>query len=310
MNLNTQHFIYALEVERTGSISQAAESFYVSQPTMSKAIRDVEAALGFPVFIRTSRGVKPTKKGYEFLAYAKKIVTQIEIMERALHAENEMIQQFSLAIPRVTYIAQSAAEFVSSFDINREMEIKILENSSIGVIDAVASGQIVLGVIRYHLEDEEYFLRSLQEKGLQYEPIWQSNYVAVMREDHPLAQKDGLAAEDFEAYIEGVFNDTEVPYIRISDATRTGSLRRILINDRAMQYDILSHNPMVYMWISPLPESVLEAGNLVQRGFAGSGQFKDILISKKGHRYTKKDREFINKLCYVRNELTYRSRIG
>ena len=121
MNLNTQHFIYALEVERTGSISQAAESFYVSQPTMSKAIRDVEAALGFPVFIRTSRGVKPTKKGYEFLAYAKKIVTQIEIMERALHAENEMIQQFSLAIPRVTYIAQSAAEFVSSFDINREM---------------------------------------------------------------------------------------------------------------------------------------------------------------------------------------------
>ena len=305
MNLSMQHFTYALEVARTGSISQAAENFYVSQPTMSKAIRDVESELGFPVFKRTPRGVVLTQRGTEFISHAKKIVAQIEKMEQSLHAHDEQTQIFSLAIPRVTYIAQAAAEFVSTFDTNREMEIRILETSSVGVIDAVASGQIVLGVVRYHAEDEDYFLKYLSEKELQSEPIWHSDYIAVMRSDHPLAEKGNLSAGDFAPYIEGVFNDNEVPYIRVSEAGQSESKQRILINDRATQFDLLSRAPTAFMWIAPLPEDVLKAGHLIQRRFSGSGQFKDLLVSRKGYRFSRLDKAFINKLSFVRNEVAY-----
>ena len=177
------------------------EMILLVSPTMSKAIRDVESELGFSVFKRTPRGVVLTQRGTEFISHAKKIVAQIEKMEQNLHAHDEKNQLFSLAIPRVTYIAQAAAEFVSTFDTQRDMEITIFETSSVGVIEAVASGQIVLGVIRYHMEDEDYFLRSLAEKDLQYEHIWQSEYVAVMRSDHPLAQKEKLCAGDFAPYL-------------------------------------------------------------------------------------------------------------
>ena len=69
--MHTQYFTYALEVEKTGSITQAAENLFMSQPTLSKAIKDLESSLGFPVFKRSSRGVVPTRKGAEFLQHAK-----------------------------------------------------------------------------------------------------------------------------------------------------------------------------------------------------------------------------------------------
>lgn len=309
MNLSLQHILYALDVERTDSISQTAENFYVSQPTMSKAIKDLETNLGFAVFRRNSKGVTPTTRGKEFLKHARKIAAQIKKMEHFLEGENGRNQVFSLAIPRVTYIGQAAAEFVNSLDINRKMEVSILETSPVGVIDAIASGQAVLGVVRFNVEDEDYFLKYLAEKDLQFELIWQSEYVAVMRKDHPLAMKPDLKAEDFSPYIEGIFTDNEVPYVRVSEGYDSVSVRRILLNDRAMQYDLLRGSSMAYMWISPLPDDILRGGNLTQRKFSGSGCFKDILVTRQGYHFSQLDKEFINRVSFVRNELACQYRI-
>ena len=258
--MNTQYFIYAIEVEKTGSITQAANNLFMSQPTLSKAIRDMESSVGFPVFKRTSKGVVPTQRGTEFLIYAKKIAAQLQKMDAILHAQDTSHQLFSLAIPRVSYIAKAASEYVCSFDNQRDMEVDILETSSMRVIDSVAYGHYVLGVIRYHTEDEDYFLKSLAEAGLQYELLWQSGYVALMRHDHPLAQKEQLSAGDFDPYVEIAFGDEEVPYIRVSESETHScflrSSKRILVYDRATQFDLLRANPCAYMWVSPLPEEI------------------------------------------------------
>lgn len=307
--MNTQHFVYALEVEKTGSITLAAENLFMSQPTLSKAIKDLESNLGFPVFKRSSKGVVPTQKGTEFLVYARKIVAQLESMERALQAQDTSHQLFSLAIPRVSYIARAASEFACSFDNGKDMELDILQTSSMRVIDAVAYGHFVLGIIRYHVEDEEYFLKSLAEKGLQYEFLWESDYVAVMNAEHPLAGKEKLSVSDFGAYIELAYGDDEVPYIRVSESSFIPGLprnpKRILIYDRAMQFELLQTNPLTYMWVSPVPKEILRRENLVQRECAHSCRFKDILISRAGYRFSKLDRDFINALYYQRNAVAY-----
>lgn len=307
--MNTQHFIYAIEVEKTGSITQAANNLFMSQPTLSKSIKDLEVTLGFSVFKRTSKGVVPTQKGAEFLLYARKITAQLQRMELALHSQDAAHQLFSLAIPRVSYIAQAASEYICSFDQQRNMEIDIQETSSIRVIDAVACSHFVLGVIRYHAEDEDYFLKSLAEKGLQHEVIWQSNYVALMRVDHPLAKQSELTAKDFEPYIEITFGDEEVPYVRVSEAGaapgQLGGAKRILVYDRAMQFDLLRANPRTYMWVSPLPKAILESNHLTQRKSRQSGQFKDVLISRTGYRFSALDRAFIDKLYLQKNDVAY-----
>lgn len=307
--MHTQYFTYALEVEKTGSITQAAENLYMSQPTLSKAIKDLEGSLGFSVFKRSSRGVVPTRKGAEFLQHAKKIVTQIERMELALQAQDTSHQVFSLAIPRVSYIAQAAARYIRTLDDGRDMEIDLLEGSAMRIIDAVAQGHSVLGIVRYHTQDEDYFHRCMTEKGLQFEPVWQADYVALMGKEHPLAEKSTLCAEDFQGYVEIAPGDEEVPYIRTSEAEAaaglTPSARRILVYDRAMQLDLLQAIPNSYCWASAQPAQVLQANGLVQRRCQRGLQFKDVLVSRAGYRFSKLDRDFIDLLYLQRNAVAY-----
>jgi DNA-binding transcriptional LysR family regulator len=307
--LNTQYFSYALEVEKTGSITQAASNLFMSQPTLSKAIKDMEETVGFPVFKRTSRGVVPTHRGLEFLSHARKIAAQVQRMEHALQREDTSHQLFSLAIPRVSYIAQAVSEYVSTFDGDTDMEIDILETNSLGVIDAVADRHFVLGIMQCHEEDREYFLKNLAEKELQYESVWRSDYVALMRRDHPIAQRGALTAEDFLPYVEVVFGDETVPYIRASEAkTMSGSLqnkKRMLVYDRATQFDLLRVNPLAYMWVSPLPEEILQSNGLIQRKCAAAGKFEDFLIYHSGYRFSRLDHAFVDKLYIRRNQVAY-----
>lgn len=307
--MNTRLFFYALEIEKTGSITQAAENLYISQPTLSKSIKELEATLGFSVFRRSSKGVQPTTRGAEFLTHAQKIVNQIKKMELALDPHNLSNQLFSLAIPRVSYICQATSKYVSSFDNSRDMEIDILESSSMRIMDAVACSHYVLGIIRYHTEDEEYFLKSLEEKGLQYETLWEAKYVALVHQDHPLAKKRVLSVDDFHEYIQIMFGDDDVPYIRVSESDnfhgKHPNSKRILIYDRATQFDLLCNNPLTYMWVSPLPQELLQKNGLVQCKCANSGQFKDLLISRVGYRFSKLDKEFIDRLYAEKNRIVY-----
>lgn len=114
--MNTLHFKYAVEVERTGSITQAADNLYMAQPNLSKAIKELEDTLGITVFKRTSRGMVPTKKGAAFLIYAKKILAQLDEVESLCRADNGGRQRFNISIPRVSYIAKAVTRFVEALD--------------------------------------------------------------------------------------------------------------------------------------------------------------------------------------------------
>ena len=309
--MNTQYFRYALEVEKTGSITQAANNLFMSQPTLSKAIKDMEETVGFPIFRRTSKGVVPTHRGTEFLAHARKIASEVQKMEQALQRQDSTHQLFSLAIPRASYIAQAVADFMPTFNHCGNMEIDILEDNSMKVLDSGAVGLFVLGIIRCHVEDRDYFLKSICEKDLQYETVWQGNYVALMREDHPLARQESLSCADFLPYIELVYGDEKVPYIRNSEAKTSSGIaknaKRILIYNRAMEFDLLRQNSLAYIWTSPLPEEALKSNHLVQRKCACANhcQFEDILISRAGYRFSRLDRAFIDQLSLQRNQVAY-----
>lgn len=298
--MNTLYFTYALEVEKTASITQAADNLFMTQPTLSKSIKDLEANVGFAIFRRTPKGVVPTPKGQVFLEHARKIVAQLEKMELDFQTRDAVNRMFSLAIPRASYISRAAAKFLCSFDNSREMELDIRETSSVNVIDSVAEGHFVLGIIRYHVEDADFFLKSLTEKGLQYETLWQSRYMALMPKNHPLANAEMLSSEDFSPYIEIAFGDDRIPYVRAN--TDTLNSKRILVYDRATQFELLRNNPLTYMWVSPLPRELLAQTGLIQRECRNSCEFKDILISRAGYHYSKLDRAFLDELELQRNE--------
>ncbi|NLF26921.1 MAG: LysR family transcriptional regulator [Clostridiales bacterium] len=310
--MNTIQFKYAIEVERTGSISQAAENLYMAQPNLSKAIRELEEGLGFPIFERTSRGVVPTPKGEDFLKLARGVLMQVEQMEALKSDEQDRIQRFSLSMPRGSYIADGVSRFISALDLDGEMLLSIKETNSVQTVNNVLSGRFRLGIIRYRVQHEAHFLDFLDEKELSFEQVWEYNYTVLMAKKHPLADADPLDPARLESYIELTHGDKTVPHLSAIPRTphRPGDCesRRILIYERAAQFEFLSRIPGAYMWSSPEPPSILEPWGLVERKCASNRRYRDILIYPRRYNLTEYDRLFIDKLFDARNDIAFGNR--
>ena len=114
--MNLSYLKYAVEVEKTGSITKAAQNFYMNQPHLSKIIRELERDLGCDIFDRPSRGMVPTKKGEEFLRYAKAILVQEEQIEALCVKNSEKALEVNLCVPRATYISYAFSDFLKHMD--------------------------------------------------------------------------------------------------------------------------------------------------------------------------------------------------
>lgn len=312
--MNTQHLKYVVEVERTGSITQAADNLYMAQPNLSKAIKELEDTLGISIFRRTSKGVVPTEKGAEFLVYAKRILKQLEKVEALNLPRTEERQSFSVSVPRVSYIAKAVTRFVASLDPQKELDVNVRETGSQETIAQVAEGQFNLGVVRYRLLYENYFTRALAERELRSEPIWEADCYVTVSAKHPLAQKRAILPDDLSGCIELVNDDADVPYLPAHEQRRyqtggTRLLRQISIYDRANQFELLERIPNAYMWATPIPKDMLLRYGLVQReSRSGEGRSKDVLIYPAGYAMSPLEQRFINELYVARNEVAFPGR--
>lgn len=298
---NIQHLKYAVEVEKAGSISKAAENLFIAQPHLSKAIRELESSLGAAVFNRTSRGVVPTKKGREFLRYAKNILAQIEEMEALYKPANVEAQRFDICVPRASYISFAFTEFVKELDHEKDIDVNYRETNSMRAIREVTDGTNNLAVIRYEALHESYFLNALEERDLQYEPVWEFEYLALMSAEHPLAKEDVIDFSQLSQYMELVHGDISVPALPISEARQMARMpdhrKKIAVYERGSQFELLIRIPTTYIWASPMPRDVLERFSLVQKPCdMARNKYKDTLIYRKGYRMCDEDRLFIQKL--------------
>ncbi len=305
--MNTLHFKYAVEVERTRSITQAAENLFMAQPNLSKAIKELEDTLGVEIFERTPKGVVPTQKGAEFLVYAKNVLEQVDKMERLYIPDDTGRQTFKISIPRGSYIAQAFTRFVAGLEADNEIDVAVQETNSMQAISNVADEGFPLGIIRCQTDYENYFLDYLEEKKMQYEPIWEFEYLALMSRQHALASAKKVSYSDLVSYIEIVHGDTVIPYLPAGRIKKSEAKKCIYVYERGSQYDILSHIPKTYMWVSPIPESFLNLYELVQRKcHAANHKYKDLLIYPKGYEFTALDRQFIDHLYASKNEVAFR----
>ena len=306
--VNILHLKYAVEVEKAGSITQAADNLYMAQPNLSKAIKELEDTLDITIFERTPRGVIPTPRGVEFRAHAKNILAEVNLMKSLRQAEKADMQTFSLTMPRSSYIAGGVAQFVAGLDPDRDMDIRIQETNAIESISGVADGRFRVGVIRYQSVNETYFHDYMKEKGIRHELLWTFENLLLMARDNPLSQLSHIEPRDLLDQVEIVHGDNSVPYLPSKVHFATGGLKskKIYIYDRSTQYDLITQLPTSYMWGSPVPESALKKHGLVQRQLTPlSHEMKDVLICLEHYKLTRLDRLFIDCLFAARNHVAF-----
>lgn len=298
--MNILHMKYAVEIARAGSINKAAEALMIAQPNLSRCVKELESDLGIVIFDRSSKGMALTPDGEDFIGYAKKILGQIDEMEKLYKQRAPKKRRFAVSVPRSGYIADAFARFTRSIG-SEPCEIVYTEGGSQIAINNLTTADYQLGIIRYAENYDREFKDLLAEKKLQYEPLADFRRVLLVNRECPLARLDRVRYSDLDDFIEITHPEPFVPsvppaVIRKEELSDSIS-RRIFISESSTPYCILSENCDAFMWVPPVPDRLLDSYGLVQIHCADDSRFfRDLLIYRDDYRLTDIDNRFITEV--------------
>lgn len=290
---------YVMEIYKAGSISKAAKNLYMNQPNLSRAVKELEKSLGTVIFIRTPKGIILSKEGKILLEYSKSIFHKLEELEEQLKDQKENNVSFNISIPRATYITYAFTKFIQEIHSTSEIKINYSETNNIEAVDNILYNGFELGIIRYTQPYEMDMEKSLVKQNLAFKEIWESEYVLLMSKNHPLAGKDVLSSADLDEYTELVHGDEDFNKMN----PHGNRHKKIYLYERGSQFDLLRNVPTTYMWVSPIPQYILEHNDLVQKRCLNNNiSFRDLLVYRADYQFSPFASRFISVLQQVKEE--------
>lgn len=306
--MNLLHMKYAVEIAETNSINKAAEKLYVGQSALSRAIKELEASLGTTLFERSAKGMFLTPDGEVFVRYAKTVLKQVNAIETMFGEGTASKKKFSICVPRASYVADAFAKFSKRVGKENKAEMFYKETNSMRTIKNVISEDYKLGIVRYAENYDKYYKSMMSEKGLDYELVTEFRYVLVMNSDSPLLKKQDISYDDLHDYTEIAHADPYVPSLPLAEVKKeelpNNCDRRIFVFERGSQFELLSQNPDTFMWVSPIPQVLLDRYGLVQRVCdENKRMYKDVLIHRKEYKLSGLDNMFVEELIKAKREI-------
>lgn len=305
--MNITYLKYICEVEKYGSISKAADHLYINQPRLSKIIKDVEKDMNVKIFERTTKGVRPTKKGFLFLNQAKMIIHEVEHLEH-MYQDQQQTMSLDISVPRASYISTAFVNYLNEMKMkDHEIKMNYRETNSMETIKKVFEEEDNLGIIRFPVGDEEYYLNILALKGLSSQKIFEFKYLLLMSKDNPLVLQD-ISFQDLKKQIELMHGDVSLPGSPLAFTNqmneKLSTPHVINIYERGSQFEILDKLKNSYMWVSPMPQETLERFHLVQKECVDmETRCMDLLIYRQGYQLREEDNDFIECLKDVIRDL-------
>lgn len=301
--MNILHLKYAVEVEKTRSISKAAENLYMGQPNLSRAIKELEESIGITVFKRTTKGISITPDGEEFLRRARRIVSQVEEMEDIYRNGRIHRQEFSVCTPRGSYFSDAITEFAARLDSGSHIRLIYKEADSAETAANVARGDFSLGVVRYRQSFDKLFKDLFAAKKLYSETVCEFTPMVILSDSDPLAGSDKVTKEELREYTEVIIPDHSVPSLSLTDVKRTEfSDRSICVYDRTTLLELLRRVPHSFTHSAPVRRELLGEYGLTAVGCPENEPCKDVLIYRKDYRLTEQDKQYITDLTNAKRK--------
>src|SRR5690625_388008 len=169
--LKLQKLKYVLEEAAKGSLNEAAKSLFISQYSLSNALKELEKEIKVTLFIRTNRGVTVTNEGAEFLGYARQVLQQYNMLEDRYISEKPAKQHFSISTQHYTFAANAFVELVKEFGKD-EYEFTLRETKTYEIIEDVKYLRSELGIIYLSNYNESVVLKLLKERDLTFSELF------------------------------------------------------------------------------------------------------------------------------------------
>ena len=190
---------YAITVTKSGSMNEAARQLFISQPSLSAAIKDLEEEIGIELFRRTNRGVSLTPDGEEFIGYARQVVEQYQLIEEKYIRKEKSKKKFSVSMQHYTFAVNAFMKMVRQFGMD-EYEFAVHETKTYEVIEDVRNFKSEIGILYINSFNKKILEKIFAEYKLEFREILQCHIYVYMWKGHPLSGKNEIALEELENY--------------------------------------------------------------------------------------------------------------
>lgn len=231
---------YVITIADCGSMNEAAKRLYLSQPSLSETVMALEEEVGIEIFIRTNRGIKTTVEGEEFLAYARQVVEQYQLLDDKYISRTKSRKKFCVSMQHYTFAVKAFVEVAKQFGLD-EYEFAVRETKTAEVIEDVKNFKSEVGIL-YRNEFNGKVLDKLFERNeLEFHELFTCNTCVYLWNGHPLAQNDRITMEELEDYpclsFEQGLNNS---FYLSEEVLSTYNYKRIIkINDRATALNLM-----------------------------------------------------------------------
>ena len=232
--MTIQQLKYVITVAERGSITEAAKDLYISQPSLSAAIKEVEKEANVSIFNRCRTGAALTAEGMVFLGYARQVVQQMELLEsRYITNQPEKIR-FCVSTQHYTFAANAFVELVQRFGQER-YEFILNETQTYQIIEDIRNRLSDLGVLYLSRSNESILRKSFEESGLEFHELFEAAPHVFLRGDHPLASCETITLQDLQPYprlsfVQGAYESANFAEELFSNEIADKSIK---ISDRA-----------------------------------------------------------------------------
>ena len=197
--MTIQQLKYTITIANQGSFNKASEVLYISQPSLTESIKELEKELGITIFYRSGKGVTLTNEGVEFLAYARELYGQFEnVLER--YGENgNRKKMFSVSTQHYTFAVKSFVELVKKLDTS-EFEFAIREEQTQKVIDDVINMNSEIGILYLSSFNMPVIGKLLRQNHLEFHELISCEAYVYLWKGHPLANKERISFDELKDY--------------------------------------------------------------------------------------------------------------
>ena len=190
---------YAIMVANSSSMNEAARNLFISQPSLSTAIKELEEEIGVELFRRTNRGISVTPEGEEFLGYARQVVEQYALIESKYVAKEQTKKKFSVSMQHYTFAVSAFVQLVKQFGMD-EYEFAIHDTRTYDVIQDVKNFKSEIGILYINDFNRNVLTKLFHESNLEFHPILECSIYVYMWKGHPLAAQEMITLEDLREY--------------------------------------------------------------------------------------------------------------
>ena len=238
--MTLQQLRYAIAVADAGSITAAAARLFIAQPSLSKALSELEAEMGVTIFERSARGVRPTEDGTRFLSYARQVVEQADLLESQFVNGTPVRRVFAVSSQHYAFVVNAFVELVR--EIGRERyEFSLREGTTAGIIDDVRTQRSEVGVIYRSEFNREVITGAVRRADLRFEPLFVAAPHVFVSRTSPLAGRESVTLDDLAPFPRLSYDQETQNSFYFSEELHPTQMvdKQIVVTDRATLFNLL-----------------------------------------------------------------------